>query len=232
MSEKLLTINEIAEKLRVSRHTVQAWISPSSPNHKPEFANMARHSGRKTVFIESEIDTWLNQRKGAIYSLNISETSAYWRERFVSARGLFKNIIKPPAIQNLLSKKFAGGKLAIDYEPLLIWLTDSHNSSDIYTIINGADNLIISIPLVWWLLRKFWRNKKHYNLINKFLLEDNIFELAPMNETSLKLSFELPLLVSDISLQSYACCISAGASSLLTCNETLLGTKGLSVCSF
>ena len=50
MNEKLLTIAEIAEKLRVSKHTVQAWISPSSPNHKPEFADMARHSGRKTVF--------------------------------------------------------------------------------------------------------------------------------------------------------------------------------------
>jgi predicted DNA-binding transcriptional regulator AlpA len=92
--EKLLTINEISQKLRVSRHTVQAWISPSSPNHRPEFAAMARHAGRKTLFIEKEVLNWLNQRRGAVYSPGYAEHSAYWRERFLAGRSALKGIIK------------------------------------------------------------------------------------------------------------------------------------------
>ena len=113
MSEKLLTLNEIAEKLRVSRHTVQAWISPSSPNHKPEFANMARHAGRKTVFIEDEIETWLNQRKGAIYSQEFIETSAYWREKFISARGTISNAVIMGINNNVGFIRYATGGASI-----------------------------------------------------------------------------------------------------------------------
>ena len=231
MSEKLLTLNEIAEKLRVSRHTVQAWMSPSSPNHKPEFANLARHSGRKTVFIEEEIDTWLNQRKGAIFSIKYTETSAYWRERFFSYRGFLKSYINPPQISKYPQKFFNSGKLGVDHEPLIAWLTDLPNSSDVLNTVNKADGLIIAVPLVWWFLRKIWRNKKQYKIMKKFLIEDNIFEFAPMNEDSLKRSLELPPLAGELSIQSYACSNSYGANSLLTFNPILLNTKGLSVCS-
>ncbi len=231
MNEKLLTIAEIAEKLRVSKHTVQAWISPSSPNHKPEFADMARHSGRKTVFIEKEIETWLDQRKGAIYSISYSATSAYWRERFISARGLLKNSINSPQIEKIPSKTFNSGKLGLDFEPLLVWLADSKNSSEVLSTINQAESLVIAIPLVWWFLRRVWRNKKQFSLLRKFLLEDNIFELAPMNEDSLKRSLELPPSAGELSIQSYACVNSYGANSLLTYNPILLNTKGLAVCS-
>ncbi len=231
MKEKLLTLIEIAEKLRVSKHTIQAWISPSSPNHKPEFANLARHSGRKTVFLENEVDLWLNQRKGAIYSLNFTETSAYWREKFISSKGILKNLIKPPIIDKIPLKQFNSGKLGIDHEPLLIWLTDSSNSSNILSIINRAESLVIAIPFVWWLLKKFWKNKKIFNILKNFLIEDNIFELAPMNEESIKRSLEIPITAGDISIQSYSCTNTAGATSLLTYNQVLLKTQGLSVCS-
>ncbi len=233
MNEKLLTLKEIAEKLRVSRHTVQAWISPSSPNHKPEFANLARHSGRKTLFLESEVDTWLNQRKGALYSTNLSLTSAYWREKFISSKGLLKNTLK--ISQNIVKgtkRSFNSGKLALDYEPLIIWLTDSDYSNDILNIVNKSDGLILAVPVVWWFLRRIMRNKKQYLNLKKFFLEDNIFELAPMNEESLKKSLELPSLAGELSIQAYACTNNAGASSLLTANQILLKTKGLSVCSF
>lgn len=229
--EKVLTLIEIAEKLRVSRHTIQAWISPSSPNHKPEFASMARHAGRKTVFLEDEIDTWLNQRKGAMYSQEFTDTSAYWREKFSNSRGLFKGILKEPVIGKLPRKNFVSGKLAIDYEPLLIWLTDAPAASEIINQVNKSDGLIIAVPLVWWLLRRVARNQKHFVAVKKFLIDDNIFELAPMNDESLKRSIELPLGAGDISIQSYACSNSAGAASLLTCNPVLLQTQGLSVCS-
>ena len=231
MSEKLLTLNEIAEKLRVSRHTVQAWISPSSPNHKPEFANMARHAGRKTVFIENEIETWLNQRKGAIYSQEFIETSAYWREKFIAARGLFKESIKPQELPKTIKKNFGSGKLGLDYEPLLIWLSDSPHSAEISSIVNRADGLVIAIPLVWWFLKRFVRNKKLYASAKKFFIDDNIFELAPMNEESLKRALELPMAAGELSIQSYACTNTAGAVSLLTENQILLKTQGLSVCS-
>ena len=231
MNEKLLTITEIAEKLRVSRHTVQAWISPSSPNHKPEFANMARHAGRKTVFLEKEIETWLNQRKGAIYSQEFIETSAYWREKFIAARGLFKDSIKTQEFPKTVKKNFGSGKLGIDYEPLLIWLSDSPQSTGISSIVNRADGLIIAIPMVWWFLKRFVRNKKLFALAKKFFIDDNIFELAPMNEESLKRSIELPIAAGELSIQSYACTNTSGAVSLLTENQILLKTQGLSVCS-
>lgn len=232
MSEKLLTLNEIAEKLRVSRHTIQAWISPSSPNHKPEFANMARHAGRKTVFLETEIETWLNQRKGAIYSLEFLETSAYWREKFLAARGLFKNQIKPLSFSFNDNKSFSSGKLGIDYEPLLVWLSDSPNSSEILSCVEKAEGLVIAIPLVWWFLKRFWRNKNQFASAKKIFIDDNIFELAPMNEESLKRSLSLPSQAGDISIQSYSCTNTAGATSLLTYNQILLKTQGLNVCSF
>ena len=231
MGDKLLTLTEIAEKLRVSKFTIQAWMSPSSPNHKPEFASIARHAGRKTVFLEDEVETWLNQRKGSLYSQSISETSAYWRERFFAARGLFKNFIKAPIIDKLPRKGFNNGKLGLDFEPLLVWLSDSHYSIEIASTINKSDGLVVAVPLVWWFLRKFWRNKKHFELAKKFFIEDNIFELSPMNENSLQRSLELPQQAGELSIQSYSCNNVYGASSLLTFNQVLLNTKGLAVCS-
>lgn len=230
--EKILTIVEIAEKLRVSKHTVQAWISPSSPNHKPEFADLVRHAGRKTVFLEEEIDRWLNQRKGAMYSMEYTGTSAYWREKFIKARGLFEGILKLPKITERLPKKsFKRGKLALDYEPLIMWLSNCNGSAEIESYVEKSDGLIIASPLVWWFLRRMCRNSKQLQKIKKFLLDDNIFEIASMNEESLKRSLEVPMSAGDISIQAYACSNVAGASSLLTMNPTLLKTKGLNVCS-
>ena len=110
-------------------------------------------------------------------------------------------------------------------------MADSKNSSEVLSTINQAEGLVIAIPLVWWFLRRVWRNKKQFSLLRKFLLEDNIFELAPMNEDSLKRSLELPPSAGELSIQSYACVNSYGANSLLTYNPILLNTKGLAVCS-
>lgn len=230
--DKILTIIEIAEKLKVSKHTIQAWVSPSSPNHNPEFANLARHAGRKTVFFEEEIDRWLNQRKGAMYSIQYGNTSAYWREKFIHSKGLFEGILKVPTIEEKTSQRnFKQGKLAFDYEPLLAWLSNSKETKEIEPLIEKAEGLILASPLVWWFLRKMWRSPKHLKTIKKFLLDDNIFEIAPMNEESLKRSLELPTNAGELSIQAYACSNVAGASSLLTSNPVLLKTKGLNICS-
>ncbi|MBR4570469.1 MAG: hypothetical protein IKO19_07395, partial [Candidatus Riflebacteria bacterium] len=77
----------------------------------------------------------------------------------------------------------------------------------------------------------FVRNKKLFASAKKFFIDDNIFELAPMNEESLKRSLELPMTAGELSIQSYACTNTAGAVSLLTVNQILLKTQGLSVCS-
>ncbi len=93
--DELLTIIQLADVLQVSRHTIQAWVSPSSPNHRPEFAALARHAGRKTVFYKNEVKNWLDQRKGPIYSQDLKEVSPYWREKFKKSRGMLKGLVKP-----------------------------------------------------------------------------------------------------------------------------------------
>jgi hypothetical protein len=145
-NEKLLTLAEVAGLFRVSRHTVQAWISPSSPNHRPEFAAMARHAGRKTLFVEDEALAWLNQRRGPVYSTTVSERSAYWRERFVAGRGLLKGLIKAGE-QNPGFINFQGGLLGLDAAPLLVWLADGPGAGPLYNLIMRADGLIMPIPL-------------------------------------------------------------------------------------
>ncbi|MDD3146217.1 MAG: helix-turn-helix domain-containing protein [Candidatus Riflebacteria bacterium] len=232
-SEKLLTLNEISEKLRVSRHTVQAWISPSSPNHRPEFAILARHAGRKTVFVENDVEVWLNQRRGAIYSVSFSERSAYWRERFVAGRGILKGLVKPPeTFRSPRTTGFSEGMLAFDAEPLLVWLTDGEGAAEIFALAGRAEGLVLSIPLASWVLRRAGRNPLQLNRIKDFILGQNVFELAPFNEDALQRSLELSPSVGELSLQSYCCCIAAGAAMFITGNRNLLKTSGLSVSGF
>lgn len=233
VSEKLLTLNEISQKLRVSRHTVQAWVSPSSPNHRPEFAILARHAGRKTVFLESDIEVWLNQRRGAVYSDNYAEHSAYWREKFIAARGILKGSVKAPEIFKAeKAVNFTGGLLALDAEPLLVWLADARGASEVLAMIGRAEGLILAIPLAFWILRRASRSMARQSIVHDFVLGQNIFELAPMNEEVLRRSLELPQTIGELSLQAYCCSITAGAAIFMTGNRALLKTPGLSVTGF
>jgi len=226
-------LSEAAGLLRVSRHTVQAWISPSSPNHRPEFAILARHAGRKTVFIESEVTAWLNQRRGAVYSDNPAERTTYWRERFVAGRGLLKGVIKPPErVTSGRPAGFAGSLLAFDVEPLLTWLADGDGAAGLLAMVSRADGLVLSVPLGLWMLRRALRIHGRYAAVHDFVLAQNIFELAPMNEGALRRAIELPAAIGDISLQGYCCCLEAGASTFVTGNKVLLKTPGLPVSGF
>jgi predicted DNA-binding transcriptional regulator AlpA len=232
-SEKLLTLIEISELLRVSRHTVQAWLSPSSPNYRAEFAILARHAGRKTVFSENEILAWLNQRRGSVYSSSQPERSPYWRERFIAGRGILKSIIKAPEIERTgLNAGFSGGVLALDAEPLLSWLADGTHTADLLVMANRAEGLMLSVPLCSWILRRAGRSMSRSLAIRDFLLGNNIFELAAMNEEALIRSLELPYGTNELSIQGYCSCIAAGASSFLTANTHLLKVPGLRVCGF
>ncbi len=231
--DKLLTLNEISQKLRVSRHTVQAWISPSSPNHRPEFAALARHAGRKTVFLEEDVEIWLNQRRGAVYSVSYSERSAYWREKFVAGRGLLKGLVRPPEMKRSEKKAvFGEGLLALDAEPMLIWLTDGNGAAEIFSLVGRAEGLVLAVPLAFWILRRAGRSRSHSSRIHDFILDQNIFELAPFNEDALRRSSELPHAAGELSIQSYCCSMAGGAAIFLTGNSSLLAVRGLSVSGF
>jgi len=233
MADKLITLAEVAGLLRVSRHTVQAWISPSSPNHRPEFAIMARHAGRRTVFIEDEISAWLNQRRGAIYSESPAERTTYWRERFLAGRGLLRGVIKSPE-RAMIERNagFAGGLLALDVGPLLVWLTDGDGTASLLNLAGRAEGLVLSVPLAMWLLRKGARTPGRNAALHDFVLAQNIFELAPLNESALRRSLELPVAAGEISLQGYSACLEAGATVFVTSDRILLKTPGLPVCSY
>lgn len=63
---KLITIKQAAEKLGVSTRQVDRWVAGDEPfpvKHKPY--------GRRSYFIESEIDQWLEK------AISDSEKSSY-----------------------------------------------------------------------------------------------------------------------------------------------------------
>ncbi len=232
-ADKLLTLNEISQKLRVSRHTVQAWVSPSSPNHRPEFAALARHAGRKTVFLEEDVEVWLNQRRGAVYSVNYSERSAYWREKFIAGRGLLKGLVRAPEItRSAKPAVFSEGLLALDAEPLLVWLTDGSGAAEIFSLAGRAEGLVLAVPLAFWIMRRAGRSRGQFSRVHDFILGQNVFELAPFNEDALRRSSDMPPAAGELSIQSYCCSLAAGAAIFLTANRHLLNTRGLSVSGF
>ena len=54
MAERYLTVNELAEKLRISRSTIDAWRKEGLP-----FTKM----GRSIRFDEDEVMRWIKQNK-------------------------------------------------------------------------------------------------------------------------------------------------------------------------
>lgn len=229
--EKLLTLNEVADLFRVSRHTVQAWISPSSPNHRPEFAAMARHAGRKTLFVENEVKAWLDQRRGPVYAIGASERSPYWRERFVAGRGLLKGLIKVSE-HNPGFMPFQGGLLGLDTEPVLVWLADGPGAAALYNLILRAEGLVMPVPLLAWIMRRTSRFTRKVRLMTDFMLDQNIFELAPFHEDAVRRLVAMPSGINEQTLQNYSCCMAAGVSAFLSGEKNLLKVPGLPVISF
>ncbi|GAB4274809.1 MAG: hypothetical protein Kow0029_15410 [Candidatus Rifleibacteriota bacterium] len=230
-SDKFLTIQEIAKVLRVSRHTVQAWVSPSSPNHRPEFAALARHAGRKTVFVEEEVLAWLNQRRGPVYAGVASERSAYWQERFFAGRGLLKGTLRSPE-SNATHLPFQAGMVGLDMEPLFCWLADGPGANALHDLALRAEGLVMPVPLAAYVLRRAARIPTKFRKVQEFILDWNIFELAPLNEEALRRILELPANLSELSLQNYCCCVAKGINVFLTGNKNLLKIPGLPLISF
>lgn len=227
--EKLITLVEAAELLRVSRHTVQAWVSPSSPNHRPEFARMVRHAGRKTLFVADEIAAWLQQRRGTITSP--TERSNYWRERFIAGRGLLKGLVKSDA-GPAGYLPFQGGIIGLDTEPLIAWLADGPGAASLYNLVMRADGLMVSTVLAAWILRRSLRFPARTMLIRDFMLEQNVFEVAPFNDEALRRSLTLGSGINELALQNYSSCLAAGCNAFLSGEKNLVRIAGLPVISF
>jgi len=223
----ILTLIEVAEKLRVSKHTIQAWMSPSSPNHRSDFASMARHAGRKTIFLEKEIDTWLEQRKGTTYYEDYSEVSAYWKEKFLKGRGLLKGLVKAPELKTVETNLFfSGGKLGLDLDAMLVWLTDSSVADRVFQAVNRAECLILPVILSHFFLSKSHKSGTYFEKLKDFLLIQNIFVQAPFNEGVLQMIIDRNLPANDFSVQIYCSCMLAKADFFLTANTYLLAQNG------
>ncbi|EKD81519.1 MAG: hypothetical protein ACD_39C01771G0001, partial [uncultured bacterium] len=91
---------------------------------------------------------------------------------------------------------------------------------------------VLSVPLALWMLRRALRTPGRYAAVREFILAQNIFELAPLNEGALRRAVELPAAISEISLQGYSCCLEAGAATFVTGDRVLLKTPGLPVSGY
>jgi hypothetical protein len=115
---------------------------------------------------------------------------------------------------------------------ILVWLGNAGGAGSIYNLIKRAEGIVISLPLVAWLLRRFARNPKAFDIVREFLLDSNIFELAVFNSDALARFLLLPTKIGELNAQSYCCCAAAGASAFLTSDNELAKVPGLSVIEF
>lgn len=214
----------------MSKYTVQAWISPSSPNHKPEFARLARHAGKKTVFVESEVLTWVDQRRGRENRLPGIESSPYWFERFISGRGMLKNIVRgAEAVPKTLRGGFKRGKLGLDSGPLLAWLTDGPDAQRVYSVVSRAESLVISATLCCQILQKLKKIPIRYADTESFLLSSGSFDIAQVNENVIRRLSGYPGNISESHAVNCAASLEWGADWFATWNEDLLEIPGLPV---
>ena len=95
-----------------------------------------------------------------------------------------------------------------------------------------GDGLVLSVPLAAWILRRSSRFVAKTRPMRDFMLDQNVFELAPLNEDGLRRSIELPTGIAELSLQNYCACMSFGVSCFLTSEKNLLKVSGLPLLSF
>jgi len=229
LSKDFLTLIEAAELLRVSKHTVQAWVSPSSPNHRPEFARLARHAGKRTIFIENELLAWVSLQRSPSEVVPGAERSPYWLERFIGGRGLLKGEMKPlgPDLPSSTWSQFHGGLLGLDLEPLQAWLTDGSPAPRVLRLIKRADGLVLPMTMVASFIARLRRNPIALSALRDFLLTAQIFELAPMREGVLHRLLDFPTGLGERTMIDTACLLEGQVSAIATWNPRLLACLGL-----
>jgi|GEM_PF-1121688 len=227
-----MTLPEAADALRISRHTIQSWISPSSQNFRPEFARLVKHAGKKTIFIPEEIFSWVSQR-GVVRRriLENGERSSYWFEKFLSGKGLLKDFVFPPEEIKEGPKDFKGGMIGLDSGPLLGWLTESAGSARITKIVERSEGVILPLNLASWILKRIRKIPRSYEKVKIYFFSSGIFELAPINEEAAIKASLLPPEVPDLQALSFAAAMESGAEVFATWNANLYKVPGLSLIS-
>ncbi len=229
---RLLTLREAARLLRLSPHTLQSWMSPSSPNHRAEFARLALRAGRRTLFRSADLVNWLEQHQTSRSALPGGERSVNWFERFVAARGSlnlpYQSESPPESSPDAL---FRGGLLAIDGAPLLSWLANTDEAPRILRLARRAEGLVLPLPTAGWMLRRLRRFPTALEQIRHLLFQSGIFETAVLHEEALSRLLQLPPAIGDIPALSYGAAIAHGAAVFATWNTALLESPGALVMS-
>lgn len=224
---RLLTLREAARFLRLSPHTLQSWMSPSSPNYRAEFARLALRAGRRTLYRSADLVTWLEQHQAARTSALGAERSVNWFERFVAGRGSlnlpYQNETPPDSSPETL---FRGGFLALDGAPLLAWLANTPEAPRILRLVRRSEGLILTLPIAGWILRRLRRFPAAMDQVRHLLLQSGVFEIAPLNEEGLNRLIQLPPAVGDIPALSYGAAMAHGAAMFATWNTALLEAPG------
>ncbi|HNV69431.1 MAG TPA: helix-turn-helix domain-containing protein [Candidatus Ozemobacteraceae bacterium] len=224
---RLLTVREAARLLRLSPHTLQSWMSPSSPNYRPEFSRLALRAGRRTLYRTTDLLTWLEQHQATRSILPGSERSVNWFERFVAARGTLNLPYQSePTPDPSPDSLFRGGFLALDGAPLFAWLANTSEAPRILRLARRAEGLVLPLPTAGWMLRRLRRFPNALDQIQSLLFRSGIFEAASLNEEAVSRISQLPSAIADVAAMSYGAAIVHGASVFATWNTALLEAPG------
>ncbi len=96
-------------------------------------------------------------------------------------------------------------------------------------MVEGAETLMLSAVLVNWLLSKAFGKENYFYLLKDFLLDQNIFVIAPLDELALNNLWNAHAKINDMSYLIYFSCNAANVDYLLTTNRNLLQIKSLNL---
>lgn len=61
MNQSVLRINQVAERLGVSRSSIRGWCDPKSRHHRPDFPRPFKVSANVVGWLSSEIDDYIGK---------------------------------------------------------------------------------------------------------------------------------------------------------------------------
>jgi len=189
----LVSLKEAAQLLRLSPYTLQAWISPSSPNHRPDFARLARRAGRKTVFWRDELLVWDGQRRHES-GRAAAQRSPRWRELFRNGRGILRGMWSPldVPVSSALPAMVTGGLLGVDAGPLLAWMIGDPAAARLERLLAKVDGVVLAATTVGTLLRTLACPPAESDAVREFLLVSGVFEIASLDEAAVRRALRFP----------------------------------------
>ena len=61
MNQSVLRINQVSERLGVSRSSIRGWCAPKSRHHRPDFPRPFKVSANVVGWLSSEIDDYISK---------------------------------------------------------------------------------------------------------------------------------------------------------------------------